>query len=600
MKKLLRKLAALVSLGAFCSTMMSGLPVGAEINVPKYATGDLLTPEEALGQIETQTNDEVSTIGIEDVPILSFYDLSVLPYFPPIGDQGRVGSCVAWATTYYQFTYEANKLNNITTTYQNSYSPAWVFNFTNNGTGGGSNYQQAYTVLKKQGALKMCDFPYDGYNYSHTWSTDTDAMIEALETRLTGEHTKKITTSTNKITSATDTQLNEVKQLLCAGKLLTVRVKLETSQNGIINWEFKETNNNQGLAVCYATNPDPDNTSGHMLTIVGYDNSIECDINGNNIIEANEKGAFKVANSWGTSWGNNGYIWVMYDALNHASAGSLLVNNRISVFDRIATSESVPENVFYYIDVENIENVNLIGLVTFTTNYRYNMNMYTNRCVGTSYSTTNQNQVIKSIQKYDDNNNLIPPVIANYQGTIALDFGNLDDNIGNYLSGYTWFVNIVNLENGGNITNASLKFVDNKNNLVKNVSLKRSVIASGTSSTLYSTLSLMRGDVNYSNSLSEEDATMLLNFAVDIDDASDLQAVLSDYNQDGYVNSRDVAALRGALSATEAAAFDETITEMYHQIQNNTQVMSADLTDDETEKYIEIVTELYFEFVQEG
>jgi len=46
------------------------------------------------------------------------------------------------------------------------------------------------------------------------------------------------------------------------------------------------------------------------MSIVGYDDSIWCDINGNGVAEAAEKGAFKVANSWGTGWGHEGDCYI--------------------------------------------------------------------------------------------------------------------------------------------------------------------------------------------------------------------------------------------------------------------------------------------------
>ena len=58
----------------------------------------------------------------------------------------------------------------------------------------------------------------------------------------------------------------------------------------------------------------------HALTIVGYDDDIEYDINGDGKIDKKtEKGAFKIASSGGEYWGDNGFKWIMYDALYRES-----------------------------------------------------------------------------------------------------------------------------------------------------------------------------------------------------------------------------------------------------------------------------------------
>ena len=66
-----------------------------------------------------------------------------------------------------------------------------------------------------------------------------------------------------------------------------------------------------------------DSKMGHEFTIVGYDDSIKCDIDDDHKTDGpGEQGAFKIANSAGTGWGNNGLVWVMYDALRIKSANN--------------------------------------------------------------------------------------------------------------------------------------------------------------------------------------------------------------------------------------------------------------------------------------
>jgi len=71
----------------------------------------------------------------------------------------------------------------------------------------------------------------------------------------------------------------------------------------------------------------------HAMTVVGYNDNIWCDLNGNGIVDAGEKGAFKIANSWGNYW-NSGFIWITYDSLCTVSAvpanGTWPTSDRVS------------------------------------------------------------------------------------------------------------------------------------------------------------------------------------------------------------------------------------------------------------------------------
>ncbi|MCL1901864.1 MAG: hypothetical protein FWG51_05670, partial [Firmicutes bacterium] len=72
------------------------------------------------------------------------YDLSSDKYFPVIGNQGSLGSCAAWSTTYYTYTYEVARLknNDVKAGGKDSpyiYSPKWTYNFVNLGMDEGGN-----------------------------------------------------------------------------------------------------------------------------------------------------------------------------------------------------------------------------------------------------------------------------------------------------------------------------------------------------------------------------------------------------------------------------------------------------------------------------
>lgn len=80
-----------------------------------------------------------NNIGKENTTLPKSIDLSKTNYFPPIGDQGYLNSCTTFATVYYQYSYEVNRLNKINSlSEQVVYSPKWIYNLINEGGNRGS------------------------------------------------------------------------------------------------------------------------------------------------------------------------------------------------------------------------------------------------------------------------------------------------------------------------------------------------------------------------------------------------------------------------------------------------------------------------------
>lgn len=52
------------------------------------------------------------------------------------------------------------------------------------------------------------------------------------------------------------------------------------------------------------------------MAVVGYNDDIWVDVNDNGKVESGEMGAFKIVNSWGPGYANDGFIWMAYDAVN--------------------------------------------------------------------------------------------------------------------------------------------------------------------------------------------------------------------------------------------------------------------------------------------
>lgn len=494
----------------------------AETATSEYGLGDIGISASEENTYFSQFDNAADEAGYESAQIASSVDLSTSSYFPPIGNQGSLGSCVSWASTYYQFTYEANKLNNITTTSENAYSPAWMFNMLNGGENKGSTVTRAYDVLTYHGALKMSDSPYNYSNFNYAWSNNTQALVDALRTRVTSSGTISIATSTDKITYSSDSQLNTLKKLLCAGKIVTVSVSAEA---GLSNWSFKDvySGGNTGDVAAYRASSA---SSGHLMTIVGYNNNITCDINGNGTIESTERGAFKVANSWETNWKNNGYVWVMYDALNFTSANttntweSSETGTRISIFDRNMGST----NSFYYINVEN-KIVNLVGLVNINTQDRYKLNI-----------SIGNNSIYNTIFNSSLNPN---PSASAFNGTLVVDYLDYDDNILEHLTD-SWGIRINNASTSYAISSAvSYTIADNKLNSIKTVNPITSSIGKNGTLTRDYILSLQLGDVDYVDGITNSDSSLIQQYCADMVEFSDLQMILADFNENGSVEVSD-------------------------------------------------------------
>ncbi len=443
-------------------------------------------------------------------------DLSDSIYFPSIGKQ-KGGSCVSWATTYYQFTYEANKLNNINIKENNdlAYSPVWTFNFLNQGVNSGSTLYKAYDFLKEHGALKIADCGYDAPLYS--WSTKTDKMIEALNTRIARDGVIRVNAN-----NASE-NLDEIKSVLYGtngtdGKALTfstynrwvvaVGKNLETGEE--INVSYR----------CYQG-------GAHSMTIVGYDDNVWVDINGNEKVEDCEKGAFKVANSWGvdsTSESNNeGFLWIAYDALNATSSVSgnweeeLIKDKKIELDNKNYSEENKNKllnefqnrepafywyesgyNTVYWIEVEN-KSPMYIGQLEIDTNLRNSLEFYAKR-----NETVSKNKKLKVYNQTVTVNNeskIARTLPISYQGTLVFDYDDLCSPISSYTDGYNW-----GIEATGNHESLNFFITDSlSNRITEPVTIEKN----GNSYSTSQSISLSMGDLNYDGVVDVADSKIL-------------------------------------------------------------------------------------------
>jgi C1A family cysteine protease len=306
-------------------------------------------------------------------------DNSALPAFPPIADQGNFGYCGSFAVTYYQMTHMVALQKGWNTKNDPDNSKKFSPKFTGNLTNGGVAISNMFGALKNSGALLWKDFPYNAYSTdpkeSYEWPTTSALWRAAMNYKADklgyvaiNDWSANTPSLLTPISNEKDSDLDTIKSLLVDGYILTF-----TSNPGAWQYQLLKDNttslDDDGLANQKACFMSRGLNDGHVMTIVGYNDAVWCDINFNNIIDRGEKGAFKVANSWGSNWadGNDGFIWIMYDALNKISSAP--ENPNLPIFINPSDRDSaISNNRFYWLTVKNNYTPKLIAEFTINHN----------------------------------------------------------------------------------------------------------------------------------------------------------------------------------------------------------------------------------------
>ncbi|ADL50748.1 chitobiase/beta-hexosaminidase C-terminal domain-containing protein [Clostridium cellulovorans] len=422
--------------------------------------------------VESITGESSTSTTIEASYLPNSVDNSELPFFPEIRSQGEIGSCASFATTYYQATYMTAMARGWDvkndTDDSKKFSPKWTYNLINGGVNSGSSEVSAYRLFLEQGIATWKDFPYNGNNITQKdyleWATNENVWKNALNFKADKAGYERISDGTDTpIQNETDDSLTKVKQLISNGYIFEITTD-------ILDWKYKPISNNDltseddkyvGRACAYIE--DYSGTNGHGMIVVGYNDNIWVDINSNGQMDVGEKGAFKIANSWGSTWGvdpntntnvynSDGFIWVSYDAINKVSSvlgAPEAQHQRDSIF-----------NTFYWITAKTTNSPSLIACINVMHKERNQLRYeigYSDVTAPDSEITWAPITVNKDTGAYSFDGSSGTET----QGTIVLDYSDLIKQ-GN-LSDVTkrWYVRITDINNDDIAgTNINFKVVD--------------------------------------------------------------------------------------------------------------------------------------------
>jgi hypothetical protein len=219
---------------------------------------------------------------------------------PPVGDQGRQGSCVAWSTSYYYKSWSEKQEHtgwNLSSPYY-QFSPSFMYNQINGGADNGATFTAAFSLLQNKGDVDVAEMPYNQSNYT---TQPTPSQLEAAKPYRIPSNWAAFWTRSTTGPYSSPNNIDNVRAWLNSGRVLVMAIPVYT--------DFPNYGGNAPKAY-YDYNGYSRYAGGHGVCICGYDDNINP--GGSN---ADHRGGFKMVNSWGSSWNGSsaGYVYLSYD-----------------------------------------------------------------------------------------------------------------------------------------------------------------------------------------------------------------------------------------------------------------------------------------------
>jgi len=208
--------------------------------------------------------------------------------FPEPGDQGKTGSCVAWATayatrSYYNFIEKGTSRRDAGSIASPAYLYAKIRDKNQSCQTSGSNIVIALKYLEENGVPALAD-----YGTAALCETAVPSFpASRLGFRVKGLRAVQLPTPGNPAPRAS---LDKIKQELATGNPVLFSMKVDR--------KFMRLSGANIYRSTVKERRDGD-AGSHAMTMVGYDD---------------QRQAFRVINSWGRDWADDGFGWISYDS----------------------------------------------------------------------------------------------------------------------------------------------------------------------------------------------------------------------------------------------------------------------------------------------
>ncbi len=228
-------------------------------------------------------------------------------YAPPVGDQGWVSDCVAWAAVYTLAGWYVNEQHAAT----GYFAPLYTYSQIDGHQDKGS-WESQVLAAAQQGMLPLADYPQGNY----AWRSRPTPAQRVLARHFTLTGVTYYPGQAARIGDPRDWDTNpnrvrtSIETALAAGHPALIGIAV-----------YPNLYNATATSAWVAPVPaDPSGSlGGHELVVMGYDNA----------------GAW-VENSWGTSWGLDGYAEISWPYLE-ANTSAIITADALRVTAASAT-----------------------------------------------------------------------------------------------------------------------------------------------------------------------------------------------------------------------------------------------------------------------